>query len=128
MEVKRRPLQGVANIIRFNWHFYLLAIAGFVGLTLLNTLFPPKLQLLLIIGTATAIAIMVISLAVSYYIYDVSDLYQLRWINDANTRKLLNIHAGFDETSGIIAGKFPQADLTIADFYAAEKHTEVSIR
>ena len=128
MGLKRKPLQGVANIVRFNWHFYLLAFLASVSLLLLHDQFPQSLQPVLTIGTAIAIAVMAISLAVSFYIYDVSDLYQLQWMEPVNHTKLLNIHAGFDETSEIIADKFPRGDLTICDFYQADKHTEISIR
>src|SRR5690606_9614437 len=64
----------------------------------------------------------------SFYIYDLSDLYQLKWIENAGNKKILNINAGFDETSEIIINKFPQSDLTICDFYNPDKHTEISIK
>lgn len=45
-----------------------------------------------------------VSLLVSYYVYDLSDLYKLNWLHElvANLKrdlKIVNIHAGFDETS-----------------------------
>ncbi|MCO5935136.1 class I SAM-dependent methyltransferase [Mucilaginibacter sp. RB4R14] len=41
---------------------------------------------------------------------------------------IVNIHAGFDETSEILNAKFPAAKLTVLDFYNPLKHTEVSIK
>ncbi|UPT66333.1 MAG: class I SAM-dependent methyltransferase [Sphingobacteriales bacterium JAD_PAG50586_3] len=44
-----------------------------------------------------------------------------------NSSVLANINAGFDETSAIIAYKYPQNKLLVFDFYNPQKHTEVSI-
>lgn len=128
MELKRKPIQGVTNIIRFNWHFYLMAFVVFVILFLIRNQFSQQIQTLLNVGIAVAILTLLISLFVSFYIYDLSNLYQLKWIENANDKKLLNINAGFDETSKIIIKKFPKTDLTICDFYNPDKHTEVSIK
>lgn len=77
---------------------------------------------------AIAAITLLISLAVSFYVYDLSDLYKLTWIEKANAKKLLNIHAGFDETSEMITDNFPETDLTICDFYNPDQHTEISIK
>jgi hypothetical protein len=42
--------------------------------------------------------------------------------------RLVNIHAGFDETSALLRGRYPQAALRVLDFYDPRKHTEISIR
>jgi len=128
MELRRKPIQGVSNIIRFNRHFYLMVIVILVVLFLFKNQFPQQIQSLLNIGIAAVTFTLLISLFVSFYIYDLSNLYQLKWIENANDKKILNINAGFDETSEIIINKFPQSDLTICDFYNADKHTEVSIK
>ncbi|MCW5909892.1 MAG: methyltransferase [Cyclobacteriaceae bacterium] len=128
MELKRKPIQGVANIIRFNWHFYLMAFAVFVILFLLKNQFSQQIQTLLNVGISIAIPTLLISLLVSFYVYDLSDLYQLKWIKNVDNKKVLNANAGFDETSEIIINKFPQTDLTICDFYNPDKHTEISIK
>ncbi len=128
MELERKPFQGVLNIIHFNWHYYL--IAGFVIVLLI--IFLPYLPIpvqpyafwLLIVSFIT----ISFSLIVSYFIYDISDFYQLNWLLNVNGKKILNINAGFDETSEIIQAKFPDADLMICDFYHPKKHTEVSIK
>lgn len=128
MVVKRKSFQGVGNIVRFNWHFYVITILIFIALFFLKNELNSSLQILVNIGLILAIATLSISLLVSFYIYDVSDLYQLNWLENLNNKKTLNIHAGFDETSGIIEQKFPQTELTIADFYNPKKHTEISIK
>ena len=128
MELKRKPIQGVANIIRFNWHFYLLAFVVLVILFFTKNQFPQQIQTLLEAGIVVTSLTLFNSLFVSFYIYDLSDLYQLKWIENVNDKKVLNISAGFDETSEIIINRFPQTYLTICDFYNPEKHTEISIR
>ena len=128
MELKRKSTQGVLNIIRFNWHFYLIAFIILVILFLFKNQFSLQIQTSFNIVVLVAIYIISTSLLVSFYIYDLSDLYQLKWIENEDNKKILNINAGFDETSEIIINKFPKADLTICDFYNPEKHTEVSIK
>ncbi|QES87874.1 methyltransferase domain-containing protein [Rhizosphaericola mali] len=128
MEIKRKPFQGVWNIVRFNWQFYLIATAIFIFVLFSKNWFPFSVRLILNIGMAIAAITIIVSLLASYYIYDYSNLYQLNWIQNINLKKTLNINAGFDETSNIIQKKFPQTQLTICDFYNAQKHTEVSIK
>ena len=128
--MERNSFQGISNIIRFNWHFY--AIAGIVLVASLllsrSSFFPEPIQRLLFFGSILAIGTMMISLVVSYYIYDRSGLYELDWLNDFEPESILNLHAGFDETSLLLQHKFPQSDLRICDFYDPKTHTEVSIK
>lgn len=128
MEVTRKPLQGVTNIVRFNWHFYLIAFVVFTLLFLFQGSIPEHFRIFTLSASIVALLTMIISLVVSYYVYDFSNLYSLNWLPNANFKKVLNINAGFDETSQIIKWKFPNCELTICDFYDKEKHTEVSIK
>ncbi|HTD40249.1 MAG TPA: class I SAM-dependent methyltransferase, partial [Mucilaginibacter sp.] len=73
----------------------------------------------------------IVSIVISFYIYDLSDIYKLQWLNKiaiATNGKIVNIHSGFDETSILLKGKFPDAELTVLDFYDPSKHTEISIK
>ena len=124
----RKPFQGVWNIIRFNWHFYLIALVGIIGLLLSKELFPTTLQTWVKAGASLALGTTLISLLVSYYVYDCSNLYELNWLEKSNGKSILNINAGFDETSQLIKNKFPNFTLRICDFYDPKKHTEVSIK
>jgi ubiquinone/menaquinone biosynthesis C-methylase UbiE len=131
MEKMRQPFQGVWNIIRFNWQFYVLS-GGFVLLLLLfyNCLDASLAIYILIIGLLVLLPI-IISLVVSYYVYDLSGLYELKWIDNNipdDKIRIININAGFDETSILLQQKFPNAELEVLDFYDPEKHTEVSIK
>jgi SAM-dependent methyltransferase len=127
----RKPFQGVGNIIRFNWHYYVLAAAFILLLQYLanhlNEQFRIYISLLvfLIVGTIG------ISLLVSYYVYDLSGLYELNWLiklGFQGKRSVVNINAGFDETSSLITDKFKQAELMVFDFYDPLKNTEISIK
>ncbi len=128
--VKRKPFQGVGNIVRFNWHFYVLAVALLVAaISGQRFLDAPFDQFVLLFAFAALLG-MFISLIVSWYVYDKSELYSLQFLekmNISSSANLVNINAGFDETSAIIQSKFPNASLTVFDFYDPEKHTEVSI-
>ena len=129
MEVNRKPFQGVINIIRFNWHFYVIAFVVLVCLAITGRFLSSGLQIIINIMIILATASVMISLAVSYYIYDLSGLYKLRWIQtDKQQQSLLNINAGFDETSELIKQKCPDSELSICDFYNPRLHTEVSIK
>ena len=71
-------------------------------------------------------------LIVSAYVYDFSGYYKFQWLkgltNDERVNLVVNIHAGFDETSFIIKDRFPRADLRVFDFYNPEQHTEPAIK
>jgi SAM-dependent methyltransferase len=71
-------------------------------------------------------------LIVSAYVYDLSGYYEFNWLKslhipDSDSNQIININAGFDETSFIIKELFPRSDLKVYDFYNAERHTEVAI-
>lgn len=128
MELRRKPLQGVFNIIRFNWHFYLVAGLILISLIIFKHYLPAQIQpfafWIALLATLTISA----SLLVSFYVYDLSSLYQLKWLPNFDSKRILSINAGFDETSRIIISKLSNSDLTICDFYNPIEHTEVSIR
>lgn len=127
MGITRKPFEGVLNIIRFNWHLYLLAIAGTL-LALFTAIYFKGCSIFYLIAAAS-FATSMISLLVSFYVYDLSGLYDLTWIKSSgDERVIINIHAGFDETSDLIRCKFPQATLEMIDFYDPQKHTELSIK
>jgi ubiquinone/menaquinone biosynthesis C-methylase UbiE len=130
MAKMRKPFQGVWNIVRFNWHFYVLAFGFLLVLVVLANCLVPFSIYFWTIGLLVLIPT-VVSLFVSYYVYDVSELYKLNWLHDFNADQeatIVNINAGFDETSGLIDNKFPKAKLVVLDFYDPKTHTEISIK
>lgn len=131
METVRNPFQGIKNIIRFNWHFYVLSFAIVLLLLIVSGYLNKYAWLLAIILSVLIIETILVSLLTSVYVYDLSNLYKLSWLDTlkkGGTEEIINIHAGFDETSILLKDKFPGAKLTVLDFYDPEKHTEVSIK
>lgn len=132
MDVVRKPLQGLRNIIRFNWHFYALAggLALAVGGAALAL--PTPLSSYAWAGLGALLAPVLVSLAVSAYVYDYAGLYELHWlpahVAPAAGGKLLTISAGFDEVTPLLAQSWPAGQLLAVDFYDPARHTEVSIQ
>ncbi len=131
MKFKRKPYQGVWNIIRFNWHFYVLSFGVLLLIFVLANYVADPYRFSLNILGFLIIAMTSISLMVSFYVYDLSGLYDLKWLNDlknAGKSKIVNINAGFDETSMLLKEQFKDSELTVFDFYDPLKHTEISIK
>ena len=124
----RKPFQGVTNILRFNWHFYILSAALILALYILSLVFNTYKLQLSILGVSVILA-SVASIASSYFIYDLSDLYRFEWLPVNGTDKnLVNISAGFDEISDILIEKYPGAKLSVLEFYDPMRHREASIK
>jgi hypothetical protein len=127
---QRKPLQGVVNIIRFNWHFYAIALFLVITILFFRRFFPPGLLAIIDLILSLAVLSILVSLAVSYYIYDHSNIYSLNFLKTlgiTKDKKLVNINAGFDEISHILKHKYPDSELAVLDFYDPIKHTEISI-
>jgi SAM-dependent methyltransferase len=128
----RGPFDGVLQIVRYNWNLYVVAI--FVSLLVVGFVLvlrpPAALAALLILAAAAAVFWLALSLAVSHYVYDRSDLYRWDWIRERvapNPRHVVNIHAGLDETSAAIQEMYPAAEVTILDIYDPAEMPEPSI-
>jgi SAM-dependent methyltransferase len=128
--VRRQAFQGIGNILRFNWHFYVLAILFLAVLYLTKQFAGQNLQICLVVISILLTTSLLLSLLVSFYVYDLSGFYNLNWLQvELKTdAQLVNVHSGFDETSALLAGKYPTAALRVFDFYDPCKHTEVSIK
>jgi SAM-dependent methyltransferase len=131
MEIKRRKFQGVLNILSFNRHFYIIGL-GILALLFVSRLFfdwPAMVFELIIIAFLYGF---IMPLLVSAWVYDFSGYYNFQWLNkqisqDETIKQIVNINAGFDETSFIIKNRYPEAELRVFDFYNAEQHTEPAI-
>ena len=131
MSIKRRKFQGVLNILSFNRHFYVIGLIIISLITVSYVLFNWPA----ILFWSTVIAFMyglLMPLLVSAYVYDFSGYYDFNWlkkynIKDSEENQIININAGFDETSFILKSKFPKSNLKVFDFYNSETHTEPAI-
>lgn len=132
VSARRKPLQGLRNIIRFNWHFYALALGLALAVGVAAALLPAPLCYVGWAGLGLIVAPVLVSLAVSTYVYDYAGLYELGWlparIAPAPGTKLLTISAGFDEITPLLAQRWPADQLLPIDFYDPARHTEVSIK
>ncbi|MGJ4786818.1 class I SAM-dependent methyltransferase [Leptospira koniambonensis] len=129
LETLRGTYQGVWNVVRFNWHYYAISFFILFGSVSISALLP-KLQYFFYSFGFCGFILIFITLAVTHHIYDRSNLYELNWLNDwidGSEKTILNVHAGFDETSHLLKNKFPNSELIVFDFYDPKLHTEVSI-
>jgi SAM-dependent methyltransferase len=131
MEIKRRNFQGVLNILNFNRHFYVFGLIALTFIIISFLAFNWSTFLLWILIFAFLYGL-IMPLIVSAYVYDFSGYYNFDWLKnykfiDADGNQILNINAGFDETSFIIKNNFPKSDLQVFDFYNAKQHTEPAI-
>ncbi|MEP7375933.1 MAG: methyltransferase domain-containing protein [Chitinophagaceae bacterium] len=129
---KRRKFQGALNILSFNRHFYILGL-GVLAVLIVSHLLIGWPDILFWLTVAAFLYGFIMPLIVSAYVYDFSGYYNLHWLknlisNDERVKLIVNINAGFDETSFIIKNKFPQSDLKVFDFYNAKQHTEPAIK
>lgn len=128
--ISRKPFQGVLNIVRFNWHFYVIICISVILIIFSKQFLPDYFEVYVVLLVIGMILSTLITLLVSYYVYDFSPLYKLDFLDNLGIKpkaNLVNINAGFDETSHILVHKFPETNLEVFDFYDPTKHTEVSI-
>ncbi len=123
--------QGLMQILNFNWRMYATALAGLVAVSGAWPLLGGAERIGLSLGLGPALFWVAASLAVSHYVYDRSSLYELDWL--ARTlgrpvRSWVNVHSGWDETSGPLEAIFPEAAGQIVDIFDRETMTENSIR
>lgn len=129
---KRRKFQGALNILSFNRHFYVVGLGVLAALTASHLLIEWSDILFWLIIVAFLYGF-IMPLIVSAYVYDFSGYYSFHWLknlarNDERVKLIVNINAGFDETSFIIKNKFPHSDLKVFDFYNDKQHTEPAIK
>jgi hypothetical protein len=126
----RTPYQGLLQILHYNRPFYTRTLAGVITATVLAIWLPFTVRALLLLAAGAAVFWMCSSLFVSHYIYDRSNLYSLRWLEECLSQppvRWVNIHSGIDETSQIISSMFPGSQGQVFDIYDPQEMTEPSI-
>src|SRR5947207_15750310 len=118
----RAQFDGVLQIVRYNWTLYIVALlVSTLVVVLVDVVHPPAaLAGLLILGAVAAVFWLALSLAVSHYVYDRSDLYRWEWIRDRvapSPGHVVNIPAGLDETRLALRAMAPTAEVTISGRY-----------
>jgi hypothetical protein len=99
----RRQFQGMLAIARFNWPYYLAALAALVLSATAFFLLSISLRAVSAVAFGCAAYFIIISLGVSHIVYDRSALYRWSWLDRAlkgvSMRQGIFCHCGFDETS-----------------------------
>ncbi len=131
MAIERRKFQGVLNILSFNRHFYVIGLLV-LGLIIVSQVWFKWSETLLIGIILLFIYGLITPLIISAYVYDFSKYYEFKWLDkiikpNSAPKKMININAGFDETSFLIKNKYTNSELQVFDFYNAEQHTEPAI-
>ncbi|NJR43781.1 MAG: class I SAM-dependent methyltransferase [Akkermansiaceae bacterium] len=130
MLIARSRYQGVWNIIRFNWPLFLVALLTIVTSLICAAFVPHPWNVLFRAGGLLAFGSVILSLVTSWMIYDRSSLYDLTWLRHFSLNQescIVNLSAGFDETSEILKIRVP-AEVIAMDFYDPVLHSEPSIR
>lgn len=124
---------GVAKIVRFNWPWYVGALAATLALV-------PVLRGMRISGAWAALSAvatlaadfwLLASLAVSHHVYDRSGVARGEWLRSIDPLSVGNaavFHAGQDEASAAAARMLPAAAMAVFDFFDPERNGTPSLR
>jgi hypothetical protein len=127
----RKSFEGMLNILVFNWPLYGISLlVTLLCITVVRLPLPFIVKLLLLVVAASSSYFFIVSLVAAFIIYDWSPLYRWMWLKEVlptAPRRIVNLHAGLDETSPILRLLFPNAELVVLDFYAPQHMTEPSI-
>jgi SAM-dependent methyltransferase len=130
MSSERGRYQGMIQILQYNRRFYGSAVSAVVLALLIALRVPPMWRVLLLSAAAPTLFWLCSSLLVSHYVYDRFPLYDMSWLARTLSqppRRWVNIHAGLDETSSLLAALFPSAEGKVLDIYDPREMTERSI-
>lgn len=129
----RGQWQGVLSIFRFNWPLF--AVAGFVVVAAILALAIVPFwwgRMTAVLALLGGLHFLLVSLGVSHFVYDRSDLYRFSWLKRALAGgacgELVLCHSGFDEVSSELRSKLSGGRLVILDHYDPTTMTEASIR
>lgn len=129
--IGKTRFEGVKRVVLFNWPMYALAAVVAAGLAVVSSTasLPSAVRVLAALGVAGALWQTLASLAASYWVYDVSPLHAWNWLTThvPAPSNIINVHAGYDETSESLARAYPDARLLVVDFYEALPRREPSI-
>jgi SAM-dependent methyltransferase len=114
-------------ILRLNWPMYAKAATLAALALVLSTQFDGVLKLALILTSATAAYWTAASLAASWWIYDRSHIYDLKWLK-SNPGHWLNLHNGLDGIEGVLKARYPACGGDTLDIFDPNEMTEPSIR
>ena len=123
---------GVLKILRFNWPQYAAGTGVVaVAVAIVATVpLPTWLDALGLAGACVASFWLIASLAVSFYVYDLSPLYRWSWIAEMLSEapaRWVNIHMGLDDSTAALRRMFPSSKGRSFDAFDERKMSEPSI-
>jgi ubiquinone/menaquinone biosynthesis C-methylase UbiE len=131
----RSRFTGVSRIVKFNWPQYLVGAScitiALAAIALIDL--PGWLIACLLVGSGSAAWWLMASLVASWWVYDRSPLMQLTWLATASPKvstvgsRVLNVHAGYDDTSETLTDAFPHSVIKVLDLFDPIRMTEPSI-
>ena len=128
---KRAGLAGVAQIVAFNWPKYVAAVLLLCGVSAALLLVEANRTILFLgwVGLGLVAWWTIASLVASWWVYDHSGLYELRWLAALVKRPIrwVTIHAGLDGFTIPARGLFGCEPVSVLDFYDPAEMTERSI-
>ncbi len=127
---KQNRFRGLKNVLRFNYPFYLFGIALIIASLVLSSTLEPPYATWAQIFSVLIIAQLALSLRATLQAYDLNGFYEFDWLPRGMPpgARILNISAGFDESTPAIREGNPDAVVQPYDLYDEIRHTEASIR
>lgn len=127
-----RRLEGVRNIVRFNWGYYAISALAFSAAIMVFSVrvLPGWLRVAALCGGFCLVFWTCSSLLASWYVYDVAAVTSWEWIRERlqfSPDRWANIHAGLDQSTASLRRLFPGSEGTVIDIYDSETMTEASI-
>lgn len=134
---RRSQFEGMLRVVWFNWPLYAAAVGVVLALILLAAL--PACaglpQLFLHLLAALVLLQTALSLLASHWVYDRSALRDWQFLShlvsvqpEGDDRlRIVNVHSGYDETSGVLRRVFPDANIDVIDLFSSLDQKEPSI-
>jgi hypothetical protein len=129
----RKSWSGVASIARFNWPYYATALgvtlSAAITITAVDHIWIKLAALCALLGSGY---FLLVSLGVSYLVYDCSDLYRWHWLAKLQVPKSMDAaiccYTGFDDCSESLREKLQPQSWFVLDHYDTKTMTEASIQ
>src|SRR5262249_59529805 len=129
--IKRGRYRGMWQVVEYNSGIYTCALLVICVAWISFPYAQPVVERMVVVGLAVPLLFWLCSsLLVSHYVYDCSPLYDLNWVRrelPKAPQRWINVHAGVDETSQLLAQLFPPADGGILDIPDPWQMTEPRI-
>lgn len=128
-----KDFAGMLRVVRFNWPLYVVSSLVVLALLLLamQSSFAGGVRAAFLLSSVLVLLQTLLSLLASHWVYDRSALRDWRFLveslNEQDSLCIVNVHSGYDETSGALRQLFTKADIATVDLYPALGRREPSI-